>query len=96
MINSDPITIGGDYNAVVNEKDIPFLNMEKQRRWDVIISIFYILNRKKSITVYVSVTWCSIYLSKNFLTGELESANEKKILIIEDHALNAGFGLSVI
>lgn len=78
MIISDPITLGGDYNAVVNAKDIPFLNMEKQRRWDVIISIFYILNEKKRITVYISVTWCSIYLSKNFLTEELESADEKK------------------
>ena len=70
--------------------------MEKQRRWDVIISIFYILNGKKRITVCISVTWCSIYLSKNFLTEQLESADEKNILIFEDHALKAGFGFLVI
>lgn len=51
---------------------------------------------EKKITVCISVTWCSIYLSKNFLTEQLESADEKNILIFEDHALKAGFGFLVI
>ena len=96
MIISDPITLGGDYNAVVNAKDIPFLNMEKQRRWDVIISIFYILNGKKRITVYTQLPDVAYISFKKFFNWGVGKCWWKKILIIEDHALKAGFGFLVI